>query len=388
MAIAITEGCMDEVGNSTVCKHGLTQNNALVRDEIVSTRNSDPPIPFHKHCQKTVCSAYGGYNGRGATWDTLYHGGEDDLKNIQSYVPSDRKWYNYFMANKDNITQDLRSILELINLIAGKVATQTQWTLVFKDRENKEIGRKIITPWSGGSQVFTFENIGRFLTLDIDGQPLKFHTIHEFDSDSGYDTEELSVELPKNSLTIQLNDTKVGEVGGIYMPEDATINIIHDHNRIQSTHNYQYNNEVKFDSESRKLTIKPNKKWHIYRVGLSSNDDIDLENDNIDLEIDLDNYLNSNNVSWDRGNQIIEIEVHISNWNTSNNLNINNIKIETGDSEIDLDIESLTDQTYVEPRHTNVWVFRVDSYQKTCTYSLAYTYKPRTCSQDITGANN
>ena len=40
---------------------------------------------FHRHCQKTVCSAYG-YTGNGKTWSTLSPNGESswglDLVNI------------------------------------------------------------------------------------------------------------------------------------------------------------------------------------------------------------------------------------------------------------------------------------------------------------------
>ena len=81
---------------------------------------------FHRHCQKTVCSAYGD-NGNGATWLTLSPNPEtnwgDDLTNLQqvtangSYV----HWQQYFTRNTNNITQDLRSILELIDAVAAGI---------------------------------------------------------------------------------------------------------------------------------------------------------------------------------------------------------------------------------------------------------------------------
>ncbi len=81
MAITITDGRMDASATPAMCNLS-SRGNVLTR----IAEQEDPPseeevVPFHKHCQKTVCSAYG-YNGRGATWDTLYHGGEYDLLNI------------------------------------------------------------------------------------------------------------------------------------------------------------------------------------------------------------------------------------------------------------------------------------------------------------------
>lgn len=75
MAIAITEGYMDGEKRQ-VSRSGEEQQS----------RN---PVPqFHKHCQKTVCSAYG-YNGNGETWNILK--GDTDandmnLSNIQSIL--------------------------------------------------------------------------------------------------------------------------------------------------------------------------------------------------------------------------------------------------------------------------------------------------------------
>ena len=55
--------------------------NDIVSERAAPANGSEEVVLFHKHCQKTVCSAYG-YDGRGATWDILYHGSEDDLANI------------------------------------------------------------------------------------------------------------------------------------------------------------------------------------------------------------------------------------------------------------------------------------------------------------------
>ena len=44
------------------------------------------------------------------------------------------------------MTQDLRSILELINLVAGNIVKS--WTLRFKDNNGQDICEKVIEPWT------------------------------------------------------------------------------------------------------------------------------------------------------------------------------------------------------------------------------------------------
>lgn len=52
---------------------------------------------FHRHCQKTVCSAYG-YQAGGKTWETLVNNATStaqwatDLLNIQSFMDSGTYW--------------------------------------------------------------------------------------------------------------------------------------------------------------------------------------------------------------------------------------------------------------------------------------------------------
>ena len=72
-------------------------------------------IPFHKHCQKTILAASGIPSGNGATWSTI-----SDLSEKLNYFPE--KWLEkYFMSNH-NITEDLASVLELINGVYGKIS--------------------------------------------------------------------------------------------------------------------------------------------------------------------------------------------------------------------------------------------------------------------------
>lgn len=60
MAITITEGCMQT-------SKGLLDN--VVGDSGIETTRAAATVPFHRHCQKTVCSAYQG--GQGLTRETL-----------------------------------------------------------------------------------------------------------------------------------------------------------------------------------------------------------------------------------------------------------------------------------------------------------------------------
>ena len=53
---------------------------------------------FHRHCQKTVCSAYGNANGEGATWYWINDLTLPKLTNICS------SWKDLFKRNDDNIT--------------------------------------------------------------------------------------------------------------------------------------------------------------------------------------------------------------------------------------------------------------------------------------------
>ena len=101
-----------------------------------TTRAGEDPVKFHRHCQKTVCSAHG-YDGSGATWDILAGSSNPNqnmgLPNIQQALSGGETVISYFNNNQhNNITYDLRSILELIDKVASHTTSPT-YTLVFKD---------------------------------------------------------------------------------------------------------------------------------------------------------------------------------------------------------------------------------------------------------------
>ena len=69
--------------------------------------------------------------------------------------------------------------------------------------------------------------------------------------------------------------------------------------------------------------------------------------------------------------------MHLRNNNTSNNLIVNSPVVNVGDDNNYFSkYVALTDQMYVEPGKTNVYVFRAEMYSlaKVITYSLAYVY--------------
>ena len=101
MAIAITDECMHEI-DSKASKRDTGQDDGPLLERAAA----DSPIPFHKHCQKTVCSAYGS-DGNGMTWNTLCPGTTGDLANLQNIVgkySSSTNWTSYFSRNTNNMT--------------------------------------------------------------------------------------------------------------------------------------------------------------------------------------------------------------------------------------------------------------------------------------------
>lgn len=77
---------------------GLETDGSLGVVRATNGSSTVDEIPFHKHCQKTVCSAYQG--GDGYTWniiDTL------TLDNL-SFIDVDGGWKSFFTRNDDNIT--------------------------------------------------------------------------------------------------------------------------------------------------------------------------------------------------------------------------------------------------------------------------------------------
>ena len=65
---------------------------------IIREGEEQGSVKFHRHCQKTVCSAYG-YDGSGKTWDILRDAYDSEtLPNLKD------NWIDEFTVNTQNIT--------------------------------------------------------------------------------------------------------------------------------------------------------------------------------------------------------------------------------------------------------------------------------------------
>ena len=113
-------------------------------------------VAFHKHCQKTVLSAYG-INGQGATWDVI---SGLPLSNLGE------NWLDKFQGtDHKTITDDLASILVLVDGLAGKM--NSQFTIKFQDTNRNVVESCIINPWiNNKTYTFTF---GRGIVIDMEG---------------------------------------------------------------------------------------------------------------------------------------------------------------------------------------------------------------------------
>lgn len=131
--------------------------------------SDEPPVDFHRHCQKTVCSAYG-YGGSGATWDILAGSSNPEsdmgLPNIQEALSGSETVISYFNNNQhNNITYDLRAILELIEKVAATTTSPT-YTLTFNSSNGQTIVAGTLSP---DNRNVAFNGFGRDITLTVDG---------------------------------------------------------------------------------------------------------------------------------------------------------------------------------------------------------------------------
>ena len=152
---------------------------------------------------------------------------------------------------------------------------------------------------------------------------MKFHTIHEFNS--GYESEVLSIDLPKNDLTIKFNDYTIGTVPGIYMNPSAEVNIDYDYNFIPATISNPpgyLSPYVTLSGDTYIIQLDP--KYHIYRIKTSTD---------FRLKFDLSKYSGLYHGN-DRGHRILDFEVHVRNQNTSDitALNLDDVGNDSGNT--------------------------------------------------------
>ena len=144
--------------------------------------NDESTVDFHKHCQKTVCSAYG-YEGSGATWDILAGSSNPEsdmgLPNIQDALSGGETVISYFNKNgHTNITYDLRAILELIEKVAATTTSPT-YTLTFNDNNGQRIVNGTLSP---NNRNVVFGGFGRDVELGLtingdEAKKFKFNTM-------------------------------------------------------------------------------------------------------------------------------------------------------------------------------------------------------------------
>lgn len=272
----------------------------------VQTRDGDQPatddeVKFHRHCQKTVLSAYGP-DGHGLTWNTI--------NNLNlPYLPEN--WRNNFTSNTNNITEDLKALLNLINWTAGQKGS---FTLSFKDSNNNLISNRTIN--------LNVENqtaevrFGRVIELKIGSitgpTAAKFNTVlnpgsgettiipqkkinFQFNNSSNtpigsadvVSAQDSTVRLPYRSSTVKLNNrTTVGTMQMVAI-SDQTLTIPQDFNILPAN----ILNETGIVSlSSSTYTIQLNPNIHVYRISATGN---------FSLRFDGSNYNHSSNSAKD-----------------------------------------------------------------------------------------
>lgn len=148
---------------------------------------------------------------------------------------------------------------------------------------------------------------------------MKFHTIRS-GINSAY-VENLSIDLPKNDLTIKFNDYTIGTVHDIYMNSSEEVNIDYDYNFIPATISDPpgyLSPYVTLSGDTYTIHLHPH--YHIYRIKATNN---------FRLKFDTTNYGSSYGYHGypSRGHRILDFEVHVRNSseNDITALNLNDV---------------------------------------------------------------
>lgn len=94
----------------------------FMRSGNEATTENPSDVTFHRHCQRTICSAHGHDGQDCSTWNAIngLYSPTDLLPSLSSCLGVDETWISYFQGNDDNITQDLAAILKLVDKVAAK----------------------------------------------------------------------------------------------------------------------------------------------------------------------------------------------------------------------------------------------------------------------------
>lgn len=197
-------------------------------------------IPVHRHCQKTVLAASGIPSGNGATWSTI-----SDLSEKFRYFPE--KWLEKYFLSNQNITEDLASVLELINGVYGKISEISPIKqVIFHDVDDNIIGTYL--PDQNGQ---ISPKLGRKINLSIEGEPISFSTL----TGAGYDDSDeiTNITLPKHTLQVISGGSTVGSVG-VVMENDFDISIPLDSNLVHKTGDETIDGDKTFTGTTRLST--------------------------------------------------------------------------------------------------------------------------------------
>lgn len=255
-------------------------DNPVERDGDAPSQQEEGVV-FHKHCQATVCSAFGTQEvaegeGNGKTWHII-----QDLT-LQNLPDAKVR----FQANTGNITQDLATILQLIDDVAG--ASNVSFNMKFVDSNGTPIQSKPINPIT--NQEYEF-NLDKGITLKVNGQELKFHTMSYNPA-----TDNLAITLPTKTLSFMINGTQVGSAD-VIMDQDKTIELFGEGADIQSLFTEADKNikAVYTVPSGAQFTVVPG--TGVYRIDADSD---------VTPSIDLSNYVNNEN-------DIIQFELRVFN---------------------------------------------------------------------------
>ena len=205
-------------------------------------------VAFHKHCQRTVLSAYGP-EGEGATWNVI-NGVTGE------HLPTN--WKEGF-RNTENITQDLASILRLMDNVAESMYNQ-QFKLTFTDAAGQTIAEKLIKPMLDQDTNYKF-NLDREITLEVNGQQLRFRALSQGPSDN------TQVTIPTKTLAFTQYGNEL-DSAQVAMDKDLTIEVGSNHDNTGN-----YSQESEFDT----MPIVVTDEASTYRISTDENVTPDLD---------------------------------------------------------------------------------------------------------------
>lgn len=334
--MAITIPKRDYVITPPTSRNGETQ--------IPEEQNSDEQVaaqtgvPYHKHCQRTICSMYG-HTDDTRPLDQVAFPSLDELN---------ASWKSEFRSNGDtkSISDDFVSMLRLMDEVA---ANQTPPIIqIFDWGSNASLTN---TYKLSMSDEATPIYLGRMIDLDINGQTLSFHTLKPNENDV------LKATIPSKTLTVTLNGSQMGTVKGL-LDDDQSVDIRYDHSASPA---FQVEGGLQ-----NIITVVPQYKYRVYRV---------VANDDFILKVDVRNYKNM-----ELSGDILQFELHVVNDNPHQApIDLQDVHlVDDMDDLLSQDrtypyrVQSLSDAESTFPDNPSIWEFRVDFSTRTLSYGLVY----------------